>query len=64
MSIEISHINESEYNEILQQAVALFHSARGTAAKNLSTISNMAYWSMGKLLNERKLEGKYGYIAS
>lgn len=60
MSIEISHINESEYNEILQQAVALFHSARGTAAKTLSTISNMAYWSMGKLLNERKLEGKYG----
>lgn len=24
MAIELSHINESEYNEILQQAVALF----------------------------------------
>ena len=60
MAIEVSHINESEYNEILQQAVALFDGARGTAAKSLSTISNMAYWSMGKLLNERKLEGKYG----
>ena len=60
MAIEVSHINESEYNEILQQAVAVFDSARGTAAKSISTISNMAYWSMGKLLYERKLEGKYG----
>lgn len=42
MSIEISHINESDYNEILQQDVAVFDNARGTAAKNLSTISNMA----------------------
>lgn len=28
MAIEVSHINESEYNEILQQAVAVFDSAR------------------------------------
>lgn len=60
MAIETAHINESEYNDILLQAVALFDSARGTAAKSLSTVSNLAYWSMGKLLNERKLEGKYG----
>ena len=57
MANEIAHINESEYTEILLQAVALFDSARGTVAKSLSTVSNMAYWSMGKLLNERKLEG-------
>ncbi|MBQ9546466.1 MAG: DUF1016 family protein [Bacteroidales bacterium] len=60
MAIEITHINESEYNEILLQAVAVLDNARGTAAKSLSTISNMAYFGMGKLLNERKLEGKYG----
>lgn len=28
MAIGVSHINESEYNEILQQAVAVFDSAR------------------------------------
>lgn len=60
MAIEITHINESEYNEILLQAVAVFNNARGAVAQSISTISNMAYWQMGKLLHERKLEGKYG----
>lgn len=60
MAIEVSYINESEYNEILLQAVAVLDNARGAVARSISTISNMAYWSMGKLLYERKLEGKYG----
>lgn len=60
MAIEVVHINESEYNEILLQAVAVLNNARGTVAQSISTISNMAYWQMGKLLHERKLEGKYG----
>ena len=60
MAIEVAHINESEYNEILQRAVAVLDNARGTAAKSICTISNIAYWSVGQLLHERKLEGKYG----
>lgn len=60
MAIEVAHINESEYNEILLQAVAVLNNARGAVAQSISTISNTAYWQMGKLLHERKLEGKYG----
>lgn len=60
MAIEVSHINESEYNEILLQAVAVLNNARGAVAQSISTILNTAYWQMGKLLHEKKLEGKYG----
>ena len=60
MTAEIQHINESDYNEILQQAVAVFDNARNVIARGVSTTSNMAYWDMGKLLYERKIEGKHG----
>ena len=60
MTAEIQNINESDYNEILQQAVAVFDKARNVIARGVSTTSNMAYWDMGKLLYERKIEGKHG----
>lgn len=60
MTAEIQHINESDYNEILQQAVAVFDKARNVIARGVSTTANMACWNMGKLLYERKLEGKHG----
>ena len=60
MAIEVSHINESDYNEILLQAVAVIDAARSTAAKSVCTSANLAHWSIGKLLHERKLDGRHG----
>ena len=60
MTIEVSHINESAYNEILQQAVAVIDKARSTAAKSVCTAANLAHWSIGKMLHEQKVDGHYG----
>ena len=60
MTAEIQHVKESNYNEILRQAVAVFDNARNVIARGVNTTSNMAYWNMGKLLYERKIEGKHG----
>jgi len=59
MSKEIN-INQTEYGEILQQAVAEIHSARNLAAKQLATAANSVYWNLGKLLFEKQLEEGYG----
>ena len=60
MSTEIIHIEESEYNSILRQAVAVIDKARTNAAKSMSCIANTAYWEIGKLLYEKKLDSGYG----
>lgn len=60
MAIEVSHISESTYNEILQRAVAVIDKARSTAAKSVCTAANLAHWSIGKMLHEQKVDGKYG----
>lgn len=52
--------NESEYSEILQQAVAVIESARSKAARAVVNTSNEMYWRIGQLLYERKLDSKYG----
>jgi len=59
MSKEIN-TNQTEYGEILQQAVAEIHSARNLAAKQLATAANSVYWNLGKLLFEKQLEEGYG----
>ena len=60
MSTEIIHIEESEYNSILRQAVAVIDKARTNAAKSVNCIANTAYWEIGKLLYEKKLDSGYG----
>ena len=60
MTIEVAHINESDYNEILLQAISVIDTARSTAAKSVSTTANLAHWSIGKMLHERKVDGRYG----
>lgn len=60
MTIEVAHINESDYNEILLQAIAVIDTARSTAARSVSTTANLAHWSIGKMLHERKVDGRYG----
>lgn len=60
MSKEIASQNESEYKEILRQAVALISQARAKVARQLNVGENAAYWEIGKMLQERKLESKHG----
>lgn len=60
MAIEVSHINESDYNEILLQAVAVIDETRNVVARNVCTATNTTYWNIGKLLYEKKVEEGYG----
>lgn len=58
---QISAISEeSQYTEILQQAVAVIESARNKAARAIVGSSNEMHWEIGKLLYERKLDSKHG----
>lgn len=52
--------SQTEYREILQQAVAQIHQTRSQAAKDLSRAVNSVYWILGKLLSERQLAEGYG----
>ncbi len=54
------HVREEEYYELLQQAVAVIESSRLQIAKQINTITISSYWVIGKLLEERKLDSKYG----
>ena len=56
----VNIINEYEYIEILQQAVAEIQTARITIARQVNTTVNSAYWNIGKLLFEKNIEGGYG----
>lgn len=60
MAKEIKIINDNEYAQILQQAVAEIKTARTTIARQVNTTVNSAYWNIGKLLFEKNLEGGYG----
>lgn len=51
---------ESEYNELLRQAVAVIDQARTTLAIQVNNTVSNAYWNLGKLLTEKKLESKHG----
>lgn len=52
--------NEEEYNKLLQQAVAVIEVSRQRIAKQLNTIAISSYWEIGKLLEEKKIDSKYG----
>ena len=51
---------ESQYNEILQQAVAVIESSRTKVARAIVGTSNEMHWRIGQLLYERKLDSKHG----
>ena len=53
-------LSEVEYNELLRQAVAVIDQARASIALNANSSISNAYWHLGRLLHERKLENKYG----
>lgn len=60
MSTVSTNIQEIDYNEILLQAVAVIESSRSQIARKLNESVSNAYWNIGKLLYDRKLEGKHG----
>lgn len=60
MEITVAIHNESEYNEILRQAVAVIETARGNAARAIVSTSNEMHWQIGQLLYERKLDSAHG----
>ncbi len=59
MSKQIN-INDSDYREILLQAVAQINTARTLIAKQINSTANSVYWNLGKLLFEKQLEEGYG----
>lgn len=59
MNKDISTHN-TDYNEILRQAVAEIRTARMQIAKQVNSITNSVYWNLGKLLSERQLKEGYG----
>ena len=50
----------NEYGEILQHAVAVIEQARAEIAKHVNVTVASAYWEIGKLLHERKIESGHG----
>ena len=55
-----STFGEADYNELLQQAVAVIDTSRLHIAKQWNTAAISTYWEIGRLLEERKLDSKYG----
>lgn len=53
-------INSEEYESILQHAVAVIEDARVRIAKHINSNVSSAYWEIGKLLQEQKIESGYG----
>ena len=51
---------KNNYSEILRQAVAEIKSARIHIARQVNTAANGVYWSLGKLLSEKKIEKGHG----
>lgn len=54
------HIKDSEYQEILRQAVAVIENARSKTAVAVVSNLNEMHWEIGQLLFDRKLEKGYG----
>lgn len=57
---KVVNINDSEYSEILRQAVAEIRVARTLIAKQVNSTTNSVYWNLGKLLFEKQLQEGYG----
>ena len=60
METFVAHNSESEYNEILQQAVVFIEAAKCKVARTVVDTTNELHWNIGKLLYERKLDSEHG----
>ena len=54
-------IGGGDYTEILRQAVTVIEHARTEIARHVNDYVSTAYWEIGELLHERKIESGYGY---
>ena len=52
MEKKIIQVNESEYNSILRQVVAVIENSKATIAKNINIGINTTHWNIGKLLHD------------
>lgn len=50
----------NDYPEILRHAVAVIEHARTEIAKHINGYVSTAYWEIGQMLHERKIESGYG----
>ena len=53
-------IESSDYAEILRHAVAVIEHARIEIARHVNGYVSTAYWEIGQMLHERKIESGYG----
>ena len=53
-------IGSSDYAEILRHAVAVIEHARTEIARHVNGYISTAYWEIGQMLHERKIESGYG----
>ena len=60
MKHEIASINQEEYGNLLQQAVAQIRTARIVVAKYINNATQSVYWNLGQLLFEKQLSEGYG----
>ena len=56
----ITNIQESGYEAILRQAVAVIDRTTTMVATTICSAIGSAHWEIGKLLHDRKLESKHG----
>ena len=53
-------IGSSDYAEILRHAVAVIEHVRTEIARHINGYVSTAYWEIGQMLHERKIERGYG----
>lgn len=53
-------IQNTDYDEILQQTVAVIENSRNTLAIHVCNIASNSYFGIGKILHDKKLDAKYG----
>ena len=53
-------IGSDDYTEILRHAVAVIEHARTEIARHVNGYVSTAYWEIGQMLHERKIESGYG----
>ena len=53
-------IGSGDYAEILRRAVAVIGHARTEIARHVNGYVSTAYWEIGQMLHERKIESGYG----
>ncbi len=57
---DIIQLQESEYDEILRQAVAVIDKTKAMVATTICSAIGTAHWEIGQLLHDKKVESTHG----